>query len=104
IKGRHSQRPFSHNYFYSSGYHPAYRQSFSPDKNDVNRTCRSSQLPITPTLFPIVNAARIFPAPNPSRCPRKIPVIPAVTARQITSKEIFIFEYVIPVKIGRAHV
>ena len=39
-----------------------------------------------PTVLPIVNAARTVPIPNPSRRPRNINVIPAVTAKHVTSK------------------
>ena len=39
-----------------------------------------------PTVLPIVNAARTVPIPNPSRRPRNISVIPAVTAKHVTSK------------------
>ena len=46
-----------------------------------------------PTVLPIVNAARTVPIPNPSRRPRNINVIPAVTAKHVTSKIILTFEY-----------
>ena len=47
--------------------------------------------------FPMVNAAKIVPTPRPLLCPKNIPVIPAVTIRQIISKKILILEYLIPV-------
>ena len=43
--------------------------------------------------FPIVNAAKTVPMPRPFKLPRKKNVIPAVMARQITSKEILMIEY-----------
>ena len=46
-----------------------------------------------PTVLPIVNAARTVPIPNPSRRPRNISVIPAVTVNHVTSKIILTFEY-----------
>lgn len=46
-----------------------------------------------PTVLPIVNAASTVPIPNPSRRPRNISVIPAVTAKHVTSKIILTFEY-----------
>ena len=48
---------------------------------------------IMPTVLPIVNAARTVPIPNPSRRPRNISVIPAVTVKHVTSKIILTFEY-----------
>lgn len=46
-----------------------------------------------PIHFPIVNAARIVPIPSPSRCPKRNPVMQAVTVRQITSNAILILGY-----------
>ena len=46
-----------------------------------------------PTVLPIVNAARTVPIPNPSRRPKNISVIQAVTAKHVTSKIILTFEY-----------
>ena len=46
-----------------------------------------------PIHFPIVNAARIVPMPNPARCPKRNPVMQAVTVRQITSNAILILGY-----------
>ena len=43
--------------------------------------------------FPMVNAASTVPMPSPLMRPMPIPVISAVVARQITSKDIFTFEY-----------
>lgn len=37
---------------------------------DTNLTCPSIQSPISPITLPIVNAAKIVPIPNPSRCPK----------------------------------
>lgn len=62
------------------------------DKNETKRKCRSSLSPIKPIAFPMVKAARTVPIPSPSRCPRKIVVIPAVMARQVTSNAILILE------------
>ena len=50
-----------------------------------------------PTAFPIVNATKMVPIPNPSNRPRKIRVIPAVMARQIESNAILIFGYLMRV-------
>ena len=47
--------------------------------------------------LPIVNAASTVPIPRPFTEPKKKNVIPAVVARHITSKLIFILEYFMPV-------
>lgn len=66
-------------------------------KNKTNRKCLSRKRPITPIAFPIVNAAKTVPIPRPLICPKNIPVIPTVTARQIVSKRILTIEYPAPV-------
>ena len=48
---------------------------------------------MTPTPLPIVKAAATVPTPRPRTSPRKQKVSAAVTARHITSNEIFIFGY-----------
>ena len=59
----------------------------------TKRKCLSSFSPTSPITFPMVNAARMVPIPSPLMRPRPMPVISAVVARHMTSKDIFTFEY-----------
>ena len=62
-----------------------------------NKNFLSISPPIRAIPLPIVNAASIVPMPRPFMRPKQKNVRPAVTARQVISKAIFILEYLTPV-------
>ena len=66
--------------------------SFYLLNTETNSIFLSMVSPISPIIFPIVNAAATVPIPRPEMCPKQRKVMQAVRKRQVTSNVILTLE------------